>query len=177
MRHDAWIATVKNKGSCWLSLVLHSVVLDRTEAFILHLATERGLSTRYQLLVRSVLETFASWAKENAEAHPCRRGHHPAHHRLSRFAKEIRARDFECSHRADRAADLLPLAERAEDARGRSSGADPVAATRAASAGHDERERGAHAARIDKRHRLRWIDEIARFSSCSMRAVCVCPSW
>ncbi len=39
-------------------------MLDRIDAFILHLATERGLSTNYQLLVRGVLESFASWAKE-----------------------------------------------------------------------------------------------------------------
>ncbi|MFZ4766334.1 MAG: tyrosine recombinase, partial [Roseimicrobium sp.] len=32
------------------------------EAFVLHLATERGLSTNYQLLVRQVLERFAAWA-------------------------------------------------------------------------------------------------------------------
>ena len=31
------------------------------DAFLLHLATERGLSVNYQLLVRRVLETFASW--------------------------------------------------------------------------------------------------------------------
>lgn len=40
-------------------------VFDRIDSFILHLATERGLSTNYQLLVRQVLESFASWAKEN----------------------------------------------------------------------------------------------------------------
>ncbi|MBX7211245.1 MAG: tyrosine recombinase [Verrucomicrobiaceae bacterium] len=40
-------------------------MLDHIDKFILHLATERGLSTRYQLLVRGVLETFASWAAEN----------------------------------------------------------------------------------------------------------------
>ena len=33
------------------------------DAFLLHLATERGLSDNYQLLVRRVLETFASWFK------------------------------------------------------------------------------------------------------------------
>lgn len=33
------------------------------DAFLLHLATERGLSDNYQLLVRRVLETFASWIK------------------------------------------------------------------------------------------------------------------
>lgn len=32
--------------------------------FLLYLATERGLSTNYQLLVRRVLEAFASWIKE-----------------------------------------------------------------------------------------------------------------
>jgi integrase/recombinase XerD len=39
-------------------------VLDAIDSFILHLATERGLSTNYQILVRGVLEAFASWAKE-----------------------------------------------------------------------------------------------------------------
>ena len=67
MRHAAWIATVKNIGSSHAAPVLNSRVLDRIDAFILHLATERGLSMRYQLLVRSVLETFASWAKESAK--------------------------------------------------------------------------------------------------------------
>lgn len=38
-------------------------MLDSIDAFILHLATERGLSTNYQLLVRRVLESFASWVK------------------------------------------------------------------------------------------------------------------
>lgn len=33
------------------------------EAFILHLAAERGLSANYQLLVRQVLERFAAWAQ------------------------------------------------------------------------------------------------------------------
>lgn len=33
------------------------------DAFLLHLATERGLSDNYQLLVRRVLETFAAWCK------------------------------------------------------------------------------------------------------------------
>jgi integrase/recombinase XerD len=41
-------------------------VLDRIDAFILHLATERGLSTSYQLLVRGVLEAFSSWLRENS---------------------------------------------------------------------------------------------------------------
>ena len=35
------------------------------DSFILHLATERGLSTSYQLLVRGVLEAFSSWLNEN----------------------------------------------------------------------------------------------------------------
>ena len=39
-------------------------MLDRIDQFILHLATERGLSMNYQLLVRQVLESLASWAKE-----------------------------------------------------------------------------------------------------------------
>jgi integrase/recombinase XerD len=40
-------------------------VLDVIESFILHLATERGLSTNYQILVRGVLEAFASWCQED----------------------------------------------------------------------------------------------------------------
>lgn len=41
-------------------------MLDYIDRFILHLATERGLSTAYQLLVRRALETFAGWAKHFA---------------------------------------------------------------------------------------------------------------
>ncbi len=37
---------------------------DWIDAFILHLATERGLSANYQLLVRRVLENLASWAEK-----------------------------------------------------------------------------------------------------------------
>jgi integrase/recombinase XerD len=40
-------------------------VLDAIDSFILHLATERGLSTNYQILVRGVLEAFASWSQED----------------------------------------------------------------------------------------------------------------
>jgi integrase/recombinase XerD len=39
-------------------------VLDLIDGFILHLATERGLSVNYQLLVRRFLEAFASWYKQ-----------------------------------------------------------------------------------------------------------------
>ncbi len=39
-------------------------MLDAIDSFILHLATERGLSTNYQLLVRRVLEALASWLKQ-----------------------------------------------------------------------------------------------------------------
>lgn len=39
-------------------------MLSHIDPFILHLATERGLSVNYQLLVRRVLEAFASWMKE-----------------------------------------------------------------------------------------------------------------
>ena len=39
-------------------------VLELIDGFILHLATERGLSTNYQILVRGFLEAFASWFKE-----------------------------------------------------------------------------------------------------------------
>ena len=38
-------------------------MLDAVDAFILHLATERGLSANYQILVRRVLEMFAGWLK------------------------------------------------------------------------------------------------------------------
>lgn len=37
------------------------------DAFLLHLATERGLSDNYQVLVRRVLETFAAWLKRERE--------------------------------------------------------------------------------------------------------------
>lgn len=40
---------------------LDPAVAPEIDAFLLHLATERGLSDNYQLLVRRVLETFASW--------------------------------------------------------------------------------------------------------------------
>ena len=42
-------------------------MLDSIDSFILHLATERGLSTNYQLLVRRVLEALASWLKQDLE--------------------------------------------------------------------------------------------------------------
>jgi integrase/recombinase XerD len=35
---------------------------DEIEQFLIHLATERGLSTNYQLIVQRSLETFAEWA-------------------------------------------------------------------------------------------------------------------
>ncbi len=38
-------------------------MLELIDGFILHLATERGLSVSYQLLVRRFLEAFASWFK------------------------------------------------------------------------------------------------------------------
>ncbi len=38
-------------------------VLELIDGFIQHLATERGLSVNYQLLVRRFLEAFASWFK------------------------------------------------------------------------------------------------------------------
>jgi integrase/recombinase XerD len=44
-----------------------SGVLAAIDSFILYLATERGLSTNYQLLVRRVLEGLASWLKEHRE--------------------------------------------------------------------------------------------------------------
>ena len=45
-------------------------VLNLIDGFILHLATERGLSVNYQLLVRRFLEAFASWfeAKHQSES-------------------------------------------------------------------------------------------------------------
>lgn len=45
-------------------------MLDTIDQFIMHLATERGLSVNYQILVRRVLETFAGWVarvREKAE--------------------------------------------------------------------------------------------------------------
>lgn len=39
-------------------------MLELIDGFILHLATERGLSANYQVLVRRFLEAFASWFKE-----------------------------------------------------------------------------------------------------------------
>lgn len=39
-------------------------MLDLIDSFILHLATERGLSTSYQLVVRRTLELFAAWAEK-----------------------------------------------------------------------------------------------------------------
>lgn len=44
-----------------------NAVLDSIDSFILHLATERGLSTNYQILVRRMLEAFASWAKQDRQ--------------------------------------------------------------------------------------------------------------
>ena len=38
-------------------------MLDRIDDFILHLATERGLSANYQLLVRRILEGLVTWAE------------------------------------------------------------------------------------------------------------------
>ncbi len=42
-------------------------VTSEIDAFLLHLATERGLSANYQLLVRRVLETFATWFKRERD--------------------------------------------------------------------------------------------------------------
>jgi integrase/recombinase XerD len=39
-------------------------VQQEIDSFLLHLATERGLSTNYQLLVTQVLTRFASWLQE-----------------------------------------------------------------------------------------------------------------
>ena len=49
----------------WLATCLLSccIVAPQIDAFLLHLATERGLSENYQLLVRRVLEGFAAWFK------------------------------------------------------------------------------------------------------------------
>ena len=41
-------------------------MLPLIDAFIQHLAIERGLSDNYQLLVQRVLETFAAWAEKTA---------------------------------------------------------------------------------------------------------------
>lgn len=40
-------------------------MLETIDDFLLYLATERGLSTNYQLLVRRVLEALASWLKQD----------------------------------------------------------------------------------------------------------------
>jgi integrase/recombinase XerD len=42
-------------------------MVDAIESFILYLATERGLSENYQVLVRRVLEAFASWVKQERQ--------------------------------------------------------------------------------------------------------------
>ena len=42
-------------------------MLDAIDAFILHLATERGLSVNYQILVRRVLEMLAGWLQANRQ--------------------------------------------------------------------------------------------------------------
>jgi integrase/recombinase XerD len=42
-------------------------VAPEIDSFLLHLATERGLSENYQLLVRRVLETFAAWCRLRRE--------------------------------------------------------------------------------------------------------------
>jgi len=42
-------------------------MLDAIDSFILHLATERGLSVNYQILIRRVLEAVASWLKESSQ--------------------------------------------------------------------------------------------------------------
>ncbi|HYF34809.1 MAG TPA: site-specific tyrosine recombinase [Prosthecobacter sp.] len=39
-------------------------MVDAIDSFILYLATERGLSANYQVLVRRVLEALASWLKQ-----------------------------------------------------------------------------------------------------------------
>jgi len=41
---------------------------DEIEQFLIHLATERGLSTNYQLIVQRSLETFAGWASHRGVA-------------------------------------------------------------------------------------------------------------
>ena len=43
-------------------------MLELIDGFIIHLATERGLSVNYQLLVRRFLEAFASWFKERHDS-------------------------------------------------------------------------------------------------------------
>lgn len=43
-------------------------VLELIDGFILHLATERGLSVNYQVLVRGFLESFASWFKQRHQS-------------------------------------------------------------------------------------------------------------
>ena len=40
-------------------------MLNQIDSFILHLATERGHSDNYQLIVRRTLERFAAWVAED----------------------------------------------------------------------------------------------------------------
>ena len=42
-------------------------MLDSIDSFILHLATERGHSDNYQLIVRRTLERFAAWAAKDRD--------------------------------------------------------------------------------------------------------------
>jgi integrase/recombinase XerD len=42
-------------------------MVDAIDSFIQYLATERGLSVNYQVLVRRVLEAFASWMKQERQ--------------------------------------------------------------------------------------------------------------
>ena len=55
------------------------------DLFILHLATERGLSSNYQTLVRRNLETFAQWVQS---AHGARKPVHLATGQLSEYLAE-----------------------------------------------------------------------------------------
>jgi integrase/recombinase XerD len=60
-----WEIFFSRDGSCCTGNLSHSrhirFVQQEIDSFILHLATERGLSTNYQLLVSQVLTRFASW--------------------------------------------------------------------------------------------------------------------
>lgn len=58
------LGTVRQSARCFVILLRACQFLrvqDFIDGFIIHLATERGLSVNYQILVRRVLEAFAGW--------------------------------------------------------------------------------------------------------------------
>ncbi len=53
--------------ACPRRLLRCAPMAPQIDSFLLHLATERGLSANYQLLVRRVLESFAAWLDRERE--------------------------------------------------------------------------------------------------------------